>query len=1177
MAKLDSVFNAEDHPYGDELYKVLAKEFLDDAADKISRTRGNRRNAINGRAFEVGKRVGAGHLDRGEAFKRLRDAGIATGKTAREVEDIVNGALDDGSRQPITMGPKSLTESDSPARYDHTAQPSSKPQTDNRYATRLFLDSVPATGTIVETYLRGRGIACAMPQEVRFHPAVEVAAGTFPAMLMTSGRGGTVHRVQAVFLTKDGTRALDAEGKKRKKQTFGRGADHIPAVLRGDDIIVEVEGPEDGLSIWSATGHTVAITFGAVNFGKAIYPAGSTIILAGDADTAGRIAVERAVGIYGAAGHDVRIAYPPEPYKDFNELLQAVGQEAVKLALTMQVDTRATAAVVDLPPTVTADEARAMVEAVIGASIDGAVRYWEAMRDFARDALLLEQGFPLDPPVTSKTDLRGHWEPIPEVTALRSDTGVGKSSIFRQLAPKLLAAAPGRKIVVAVPRVDLAREAAREARTLGLRAMAFAGRDRVVEGADPDDPKPETMCVDPDALKDAVDATVGIQKSICLRKVEGVELKCASVGICQYQLQRIVAENSDIIFLAHEYLFHEKPEFINELSMLVIDESFYDVGISRGASLTLASLKKDRLIWHSNKDLRGKVDFNRSANHSAYQSMLVQALEGNGNGYLQRASLKGAGITADIAHDAKALAWALWEDPGIYPGMDAADRRKRAATVYDTNKFAVKLAAVWNCIIQMYAAGYPASGHLVFGVVDSDKDDGDIIGLSIKYRKDIHPGWKSPTLILDATLRPELVLPYFPWIKLVDTPAVSMPHATVALIEGAPTTEHKAIAGKSAREKDKVTARNHQIDLHRFLRLRSAGRRKVLMVAQQALEAKLLALGLPSRFDSAHHNAVAGLDCWKSVDQLYVLGRTAPGPQGVEMVTAALTGYPVALTADGKWYGRVTGAITIRDGREHRMDIDQHSHPVAEAVRWVITEGQLVQVIGRARGVNRTAENPVEILIMSDVVLPVIVDRIESWKAPEREAEMILCGAWLENSSDMAAAYPDVWATADAAKKDRQRTGTNAYSDISLKAFVPVLVRYQPVGVGQKPRDARFDPEQVANPKEWLEARLGPLARFEIIEAPIRTSIVVVLDTKVWITDDGRRWFREPTATATAKGKAMIHDQVEPSAMAVGEMLRPVNVGHAVATGLVVGRRELPEIVIASGWVGWKPGMRAVG
>src|SRR4051812_46714057 len=65
----------------------------------------------------------------------------------------------------------------------------------------------------------------------------------------------------------------------------------------------------------------------------------------------------------------------------------------------------------------------------------------------------------------------------------------------------------------------------------------------------------------------------------------------------------------------------------------------------------------------------------------------------------------------------------------------------------------------------------------------------------------------------------------------------------------------------------------------------------------------------------------------------------------------------------------------MADGPASFAQADRHPHPVAEAIRWQIAEGDLIQIIGRARGVNRTETDPVEIIVMTDIPLPVPVSQ----------------------------------------------------------------------------------------------------------------------------------------------------------------------------------------------------------
>jgi hypothetical protein len=58
----------------------------------------------------------------------------------------------------------------------------------------------------------------------------------------------------------------------------------------------------------------------------------------------------------------------------------------------------------------------------------------------------------------------------------------------------------------------------------------------------------------------------------------------------------------------------------------------------------------------------------------------------------------------------------------------------------------------------------------------------------------------------------------------------------------------------------------------------------------------------------------------------------------------------------------------------------RHPDPLVEAVRFAIYEGELLQAVGRGRGVRRNAETRLEVLILTDVPLPIPVDILITWK-----------------------------------------------------------------------------------------------------------------------------------------------------------------------------------------------------
>jgi putative DNA primase/helicase len=134
----------------------------------------------------------------------------------------------------------------------------------------------------------------------------------------------------------------------------------------------------------------------------------------------------------------------------------------------------------------------------------------------------------------------------------------------------------------------------------------------------------------------------------------------------------------------------------------------------------------------------------------------------------------------------------------------------------------------------------------------------------------------------------------------------------------------------------------------------------VLVVAQKAVEDYWKQAGpVPANVEMAHHNNVAGRNEWgpqpnsPGVSLTVVVGRTQPRPGDVERIAEALTGK--AVTARCSRYDRQDSAILLADATSISAPADRHPDPMAEAVRWQICEGELIQIIGRPRGANRTA------------------------------------------------------------------------------------------------------------------------------------------------------------------------------------------------------------------------------
>jgi putative DNA primase/helicase len=206
----------------------------------------------------------------------------------------------------------------------------------------------------------------------------------------------------------------------------------------------------------------------------------------------------------------------------------------------------------------------------------------------------------------------------------------------------------------------------------------------------------------------------------------------------------------------------------------------------------------------------------------------------------------------------------------------------------------------------------------------------------------------------------------------------------------------------------------------------------------------------------------------------------------VEQLARALFGVDVAeVPPDEKGevrYPRVARGIRMRNGTGRRVEGNQHPDPRAEAVRWQICEANLIQSGGRGRGVLRTEANPLQIDIVTNVVLPIEVNEVTTWDAiqPSYAEVMRARGAVPTRYRDMAAAYPELFASADAARMALSREAAAATSeqtpierDVIGVCSELTRARYRLTGERQAGR-LLYDPARI-DPAAWLTERLGPV------------------------------------------------------------------------------------------------------
>jgi DNA primase len=209
-----------------------------------------------------------------------------------------------------------------------------KAERDNAYALSLWRSAVAIEGTPADTYLRRRGITVDLPPSLRFarlkppaESGVAVASGRglLPAMVaLVSGPDGEPAGIQRTFLTDDGRKAASADGKVKFSLGLVRGgAIHLGPILQ--DGLALTEGAEDALSLIQMGAASAWAAAGAGMLAGLQLPSDvRSVVIGGDNDDAGRFAAENAATAMTRRGVVVRVIYPDDGAKDWNESLMGM-------------------------------------------------------------------------------------------------------------------------------------------------------------------------------------------------------------------------------------------------------------------------------------------------------------------------------------------------------------------------------------------------------------------------------------------------------------------------------------------------------------------------------------------------------------------------------------------------------------------------------------------------------------------------------------------------------------------------------------------------------------------------------------------------------------------------------------------------------------------------------------
>ena len=616
------------------------------------------------------------------------------------------------------------------------------------------------------------------------------------------------------------------------------------------------------------------------------------------------------------------------------------------------------------------------------------------------------------------TSILGWWcgdrtSSAPQI-GLRATVGLGKSTAARRhvlaLCEALRSIGAPHRIAVFTPSHALAEETAAAWGAMGARVAVLRGYERA-------DPRTgQSMCRHLPLVRAAIRAGLDVQVSACR---SGTHHVCPNHDSCLKQQNRREIAGADIVVAPYDALFTGFASETDHFGLLIVDEGCWQRALTED-QISFADLAARPLLDLSPWGPRDRIDGQRAELDRA-RRLLTKVLAEAAEGPLTRSQLVAAGFDADLCRAASRIEAALVETPDLRPGLNAEDHRRAEATASraETGR---RVARAWTAMAELLDGAADDGGHLRIA--------GNAGGRHFRHARmfRIHPSLAAkPVLHLDATLRSAIARRLFPRLDVHEIDACS-PHMSVHLVTG---SFGKSSLCTDARTSGEEAARRERrlsecVDYVRWQALRGG---QTLVITYQACEVAFA--GIPG-VQTGHFNAIAGLDAFGTVDRLIVIGRPLPRDSDLSPVCGALFGRQVS-----GGYGTRLSSVWMRDGTKCAVRAVCHQDGLAEEIRQAICEDEILQAIGRGRGVNRSAQDPLEVHVLGNLALPVVHDTVVTWEVvrPDVVQRMLLTGLAVDSPADAVALHPELFDSANQAKL--------AFAQAGFKGEIPIRDTYR--------------------------------------------------------------------------------------------------------------------------------------
>ena len=598
---------------------------------------------------------------------------------------------------------------------------------------------------------------------------------------------------------------------------------------------------------------------------------------------------------------------------------------------------------------------------------------------------------------------------VPHV-ALKVTGGAGKTHTAIQKIADAIAYKNAQKIVFFVSNHKKAAEVDQLAKSLGIRSGVFAG----YEARDTQNSN-FMNCRDEVNLEIVKELHLSVKSTLCPT--------CPLAAECgRKRIEAALQEEEwQLIIVANTHLALAPDPLLAGADFLVIDEDILKVGVNtdaRPSRLTINDLHPNQNVLKFEREADqtylsdGFVDEDAVEFRDQLQKIHDFFVEAETD-YIRTSDLRAHEIRAsDLEYLAKKI-----YDTADTPTFDRSMTREQIEAQREKSRLkaiASIKSKLFKGLAESLDSGIQTIGRI--SKVDLRSNIGTAPGIEISILKPIHKNWlQKPILLLDATAEVDLLRLYIP--TLVAGPAILVSgneHSKVIQVLGSPTSKSKTkIDDADPESRSNRTNKNNARKLALSIWANAKSYQKVGVIGNKSLIEKLEKMGMPENAILGHFNAQRGSNLWEDVDCLMIFGRTASAPQILERQAQFFCPDPIqkivaGVNSESSYYPREAVRIDPRLGDPVEVQAEFHPDKTAERLRRNITESELEQAFYRARTVNRTALNPVTVMIFNDVPLPFGVDDVVHFKAVKagrREELFVAQGVVFDNKHHAAAAY----------------------------------------------------------------------------------------------------------------------------------------------------------------------------